>query len=281
MRSLPHPPEDADDFFQLCISRIKSRDLKERLSAARPVVVAAAAAFVAKATSTELHQLRPHVGAGPDVSTLEMVAVYTGRMAKSGQPGRAVYDRLRLAPTDGLCPLCGQRPVDSLDHHLPKQQFPTLAVVPANLVPACFACNKLKETYVPASAAEETLHPYFDDVSDETWLVATVLSTQPAVVVFAARPPAAWPPLLQERVTHHLHRFELRSLYTAQAAVEMTNIRFSLNEVFASGGPTAVQQHLEREARSRRHHCLNTWQSALYTALAADAWYCGGGFCGT
>lgn len=281
MRSLPHPPDSPDDFFQLCVSRIKNQDLKQRLHAARPVVVAAATEFAAKAASTELHQLRPHVGAGPGVSTIEMVAVYTGRMAKAGQPGRAVYDRLRLAPADGVCPLCGQRPVDSLDHHLPKQQYPALAVVPANLVPACFACNKLKETYVPASAQQETLHPYFDDVSGVTWLVATVLPTQPAAVVFAARPPAAWPALLQERVAHHLRRFELGSLYTAQAAVELTNIRFSLHEVSASGGVAAVQQHLDREARSRRHHCLNSWQSALYTALAADAWYCSGGFRGT
>lgn len=281
MRNLPHPPEDADNFFLLCVSRIKNKDLKERLRAARPVVVAAAAEFVAKATFTELHQLQPHSGAGPRVSTPEMVAVYTGRMAKVGQPGRAVYDRLRLAPVDGLCPLCGHRPVDSLDHHLPKQQFPSLAVVPANLVPACFSCNKLKETYVPTRAQQETLHPYFDDVSRETWLVAMVLPIQPAAVVFAAYPPAAWPALLQQRVAHHLHQFELSSLYTAQAAVELTNIRFGLNEVYASGGAAAVQHHLDREARSRRHHCLNSWQSALYTALAADAWYCSGGFCST
>lgn len=281
MRSLPRPLEDVDDFFQLCVSRIKNQDLKQRLHAARPVVVAAAADFVAKATATQLHQLRPHVGAGPTVSTLEMVAVYTGRMAKAGQPGRAVYDRLRLAPADGLCPLCGQRPVDSLDHHLPKQQFPALAVVPANLVPACFACNKLKETYVPASAQQETFHPYFDDVSRETWLVATVLPTQPAAVMFAAQPPAVWPALLQQRATHHLRRFELGALYTAQAAVELTNIRFSLGEVYAAGGAGGVQEHLDREARSRRHHCLNSWQTALYTALAADCWYCGGGFRGT
>jgi hypothetical protein len=278
MRSLPQPPDDAGSFFQLCISRIKDRDLKRRLSAVQPVVAAAATEFTARARATELHQLRPHIGTGLDVTTAEMVAVYTSRMAKTGQPGRALYDQLKLAPPDGICPLCGHRPVDSLDHHLPKARYPTLAVVPHNLVPACFACNKRKETHVPASGAAETLHPYFDSVASEVWLVATVIAVRPAAVVFTAQAPATWPPLLRTRVGHHLSHFELGPLYAAQAAVELTNIRFSLGELYVGGGAAAVQQHLDREARSRRHHCLNSWQSALYTALAASSWYCDAGF---
>ena len=281
MRSLPMPAEEAGAFFQHCLSRIRNADLKRRLSAVRPNVAAAAASFATKAEVTQLHHLRPHNGVGPDVTTSEMVAVYTSRMAKAGQPGRAVYDALRLAAPNDQCPLCGQRPVDSLDHHLPKMEYPALAVAPVNLVPACFSCNKVKETHIPTHAEEETLHPYFDDVSTATWLVASVRHTQPAAVVFTVQHPVTWPQLLFDRVTHHVRLFGIGPLYAMQAAVELTNIRLSLHELHAIGGATAVHAHLDREARSRQLSCLNSWQSALYTALANDLWYCDGGFGGT
>jgi len=278
MRSLPKPAEDAGAFFQLCISKVKNRDLKQRLDAVRPIIALAATEFAAKAAATELHQLPPHTGVGPDVTTAEMVAVYTSRMAKTDRPGRAVYDQLRLAAPNDLCPLCGQRSVDSLDHHLPKMAYPALAVTPTNLVPACFSCNKVKETHVPARAEEETLHPYFDDVSSKTWLVASVRHTRPAAAVFSVQHPSAWPQLLVDRVAHHVSLFGIGALYAAQAAVELTNIRHSLHELHAAAGAMAVQQHLDREARSRQLNYLNSWQTALYTALASDPWYCDGGF---
>ena len=77
-----------------------------------------------------------------------MVRVYDGRMAAQGSPGRTIYDAIKLASPNGLCPLCGQRVVATLDHYLPKSRYAALAVNPANLIPACSDCNKAKSDAV-------------------------------------------------------------------------------------------------------------------------------------
>lgn len=278
MRPLPKPRTDAGDFFSTCLSRIRDPDLKARLTAVKGQIVAAASGFDAAVEATQLHQLSPHTGVGPHVTTEEMVNVYTSRMAKQGAPGREVYDQLLTSSPQGQCPLCGQRDVASLDHHLPKMLFPRLAVVPTNLIPACASCNRIKLTQHPLTSEEETLHPYFDQVNTESWLSALVVQSKPAAVIFQVVKPQSWNTLTYQRMQHHFNTFELGSLYAAHAAVELNNMRFGLTQLFSAGGALAVKQHLEFNASSCRHAQLNSWQTALYSALAADTWFHTEGF---
>ncbi|HDR6315494.1 TPA: hypothetical protein QCU53_002225 [Bacillus thuringiensis] len=77
-----------------------------------------------------------------NISKTEMLKLYTDKLAKLKQPGRVYYDKLMDSPLNHMCPLCGSRPVDSLDHYLPKEKFPAFAISPINLIPACLGCNK-------------------------------------------------------------------------------------------------------------------------------------------
>ncbi|MFJ4518444.1 HNH endonuclease [Streptomyces sp. NPDC088816] len=215
------------------------------------------------------------------MTTQEMIAVYTNRMAKKQAAGRPIYDDLILAAKDGRCPLCGQRPVSTLDHHLPKTLYPALAVDPLNLVPSCADCNKLKLDVTPRSSEEETLHPYFDDVEHDSWLKAEVIEVAPAALRFFVDPPAAWSPTLIRRARLHFKTFGMASLYASQAAQELGNIKYYLTQLYEVGqkrGAQRVQDHLAEQAESRRRAHINSWQSATYQALADSAWYCDGGF---
>lgn len=87
---------------------------------------------------------------------------------------------LYLSPTDGsvqgdmldtmrdhelsLCPACGEAGApNTLDHYLPKGQYPHFCVTPLNLFPMCDACqtNKKEKTGDVANP-RFFLHPYFD-----------------------------------------------------------------------------------------------------------------------
>ena len=117
------------------------------------------ATFVANADSTyqnharagTLYQLAVETDVDGRVSTDEMKVLYESRMVRQGTPGRDIYDALLANAPRGLCPLCADRTADTLDHHLPKRSFPSLAVAPANLIPACGKCNKVKLAEVPRS----------------------------------------------------------------------------------------------------------------------------------
>ncbi|WP_422778067.1 HNH endonuclease [Pseudomonas shirazensis] len=79
-----------------------------------------------------------------------------------------------MASEFGLCPMCGQRIVATVDHYLPQSRFPTLNLTSANLIPVCSDCNRRKLASVPAIAEDQTLHPYFDDLGNERRLMADI-----------------------------------------------------------------------------------------------------------
>jgi 5-methylcytosine-specific restriction endonuclease McrA len=270
------PSHSAEATYRTCISRVMNRDLRTRLNAVVQEVVDADLAYDTAAALTRLHILQAVDFELSAISAEEMVNVYDSRMVKGA--GRPIYDGLRSAAVGGVCPLCGHRDVTSLDHHLPKARYPALAVAPLNLVPACGPCNHVKSTDAPVSSDGQTLHPYYDDVESDSWLKAEVVQSAPAAVRFLSDPPATWDPSLSARVSNHFSTFRLGSLYSAQAAHEITNIRYHLKQLLAGNGMSAVRQHLEEQANSRADAHTNSWQTAMYAALATSDWFCAGGF---
>lgn len=278
LRKLNKPVYDPGQVFLTCISHVRDSDLKTRLTSVEPNVTTDASTFDTAATMAILHQLHPGNDVGGIVTTDEMTKVYTQRMAKKGAPGRPYYDSLLAAPAYGRCPLCGQGTVSTLDHHLPKDKFPSLAVVPINLVPACANCNKVKTNAIPHTQEEQTLHPYFDDVEGAQWLFAEVIEVAPAAIRFFAQPPNESGAIKVNRIKHHFQAFKLGALYTSYAAEELTNIRYSLEKIFPLTGADGVRAHLQIQRDSYKAAHLNSWQTAMYGALVASAWYCAGGF---
>jgi hypothetical protein len=208
----------------------------------------------------------------------QMGWLYTNKMADPKAPGRGIYDEIRMAAPNGRCPLCGRGAVYTLDHHLPKAHYPDLAITPINLVPACQDCNKNKTSDSPAMAAEETLHPYFDNVEGDIWLHARVIEVAPPAVFFSVVPPTMWSPTLAMRVRNHFKVYRLRPLYASLAAEEISNIRTLLAGPHARSGPQGVREYLASVADSHRVTRRNTWQAAAYSAMAASDWFCVTGF---
>ncbi|HDI3207138.1 TPA: hypothetical protein PMB08_002611 [Vibrio cholerae] len=69
------------------------------------------------------------------------------------------------------CPMCGGFKPSTLDHVLPKEDFPVWSIFSKNLVPAC-SCNSVRGTALKGSAVTQArvLHPYFDDCLSERLL---------------------------------------------------------------------------------------------------------------
>jgi len=278
MIKLDRPIQEAEDVFSVCISRVRNVQLKARLEGVTQAVVDASAEFDEAARHTRLHQIATQDLVGGVVTRAEMEAVYTQRMVKKGSPGRDIYDALFTSAPQGKCPLCGHRTVSTLDHHLPKAHYPALAVAPLNLVPACSDCNKSKLASVPENASEETLHPYFDDIDGDRWLVAEAVHVRPAALRFFVDAPVHWGALLKSRVYGHFQTLGLGRLYSTEAADELLNIRHQLHALHQSGGAALVQIELQERAESCRQARRNGWRTATYQAFADSDWFCDGGF---
>ncbi|MDE1161182.1 MAG: HNH endonuclease [Acidobacteriaceae bacterium] len=260
-----------------CVVNVADAGRKAAFEALGTPLSDAAEAFWTALQSTTLHEL-PEVDTVGGMTTADMIWLYEQKLVPAKAPGRAIYDTLKMAAPNGKCPLCGRGTVYSLDHHLPKTRYADLTITPTNLIPSCQDCNKTKTQSIPLLAAEETIHPYIDDIDVDIWLRARVVEVTPAALFFYADPPPSWPLTLQRRVKHHFRVFKLRKAYASEAGYLIGNIRGHLIRNVSKQGATGIRAYLADQAESCRDVRRNSWEAAAYSALSESDWFCNGGY---
>jgi hypothetical protein len=73
----------------------------------------------------------------------------------------AFIAEMRKETAPGVCPMCGSFGSGTLDHFLPRADYPEFSIFSRNLVPAC-SCNSKRGTTHIGTGSERVLHPYFD-----------------------------------------------------------------------------------------------------------------------
>jgi hypothetical protein len=201
-------------------------------------------------------------------------------MVRAGSRGNGIYNAIKMSAPHGQCPFCGHLPVSTLDHSLPKNVFPALAVTPVNLIPCCKDCNHKKGSGGPKVQDEQYIHAYYDDLSEDRWLYATIVMQSPPSAIFYVDGPRRWNDLTRARVKWHFDNLQLSNLYASQAGRELQNIRRLLSRLYDAVDARAVAEHLKEKSASCEEVTLNSWQGALYEAASESEWYCEGGFRG-
>lgn len=277
MRKISKPTENPQTVFETCISRVRNPDLKNRLVSISSYLGSLGMGYDSLAVQGLLYSLLPHTDVA-GISKEEMVKTYNGRMAQEGSPGREIYNRIKSSAKHGICPLCGLRTVGQVDHYLPESEYPAYAVLPYNLVPVCSDCNKSKTALHSTNPSEQTLHPYYDDVVDDQWLWATVICDTSTSVTFFVSPPVHWNQVIKDKVYYHFDKLHLNALFISQAGSRMSSMKARLKRLFEQAGASAVEYHLREEFDSSNEVHKNSWETAMYQALANSAWFCNGGF---
>lgn len=72
------------------------------------------------------------------------------------------------------CQYCTINSVNTLDHIMPKDDYPEFAVYPKNLVPACSECNSYKSKKWMTGGVFECLNPYLHQLPTVQFLFASV-----------------------------------------------------------------------------------------------------------
>jgi len=278
MRKLAMPSHNARSTFELCANNLRDKALSKRLLSVADEIEVAETQYKEHGAKGSLFTIAEAKTVAGRVGLEEMKTLYKGTLSRLGSDPRRIYDEIKSAPRNGICPLCGQRVVSTLDHYLAQSKHPALTVTPLNLIPSCADCNKAKLDMQPTHAAEQTLHPYFDHVDDGVWLIASVKESEPPALVFSAKPPAEWDDVKQARILTHFRIFNLGYLYTTHAAEELLNIRHNLMLVAERGGADGLRAHLTEQAGSRQAVTKNSWQSAMYEALRKSEWFCEEGY---
>jgi 5-methylcytosine-specific restriction endonuclease McrA len=278
MRKINKPTFKVIEVLDDCIDNMRESDLKTEIISSKAIFTDAEILFEKNKITNELHKIPHNKIISKTLNAEELKDIYTSRLVNKNNIGRKYYDSIFLSAPNGKCPYCAQRIVRTLDHYLPKSKYPIYSITPVNLVPSCSDCNKDKLIDTPTKEEEETLHPYYDDVENESWLKLKIISQKPLTVEYFVSPPTTWNTLLVRRTEFHFKSYSLNILYCIHALEEFENIKNQIIQLFNSSGSVGLKQHLLDCFQSRQIANKNSWQTAFYEGLANDSNFTNGEF---
>jgi hypothetical protein len=276
MKRLPPPTFDEAEVYNACAGDVPGAQLEEAYAAAAGAMKVSADQYRIQAVNCSLHTL-PASNWGNDDQVVvgnlmkgDLKKLYDRGMLH-GAGGRSYYDKILASAPLGKCPYCRFGHAETLDHFLSKSRYPSYAVLPCNLIPACMRCNKGKGGGV-LTAEDEMSHPYFEvqQVEQDVWLEVELMETNPATAKYSIAIPVHWPDDLSHRVTNYFSEFDLAVRYAVEAASELVSVSAYLR---ALPTPNLRREHLQRVAGEERGISRNGWKAALYAALGASNWY--------
>ena len=280
MRKLATPPNDPVDVYDTCVSAVTNITLRQIYQTNRPFIQDSVTSF-SDATVTASWASLPRVPRGNSnviiagsLTKKHLTDLYDEYMVGTSGASRKIYDDILVA-AGGLCPFCGGiGHVFTLDHYLPKSNFPLYSVMPENLVPCCRDCNTGKNASFGAANHQQTLHPYLDSEKyfTERWVQAEVCRTNPILVEFECAPPSGWSHTDKGRVQQHFVDYHFASRFGIQAGAELARLADLRTGSLRGLSPDAFRAFLLDNADSKDFD-LNGWSRTMYSALAAAEWF--------
>ena len=185
-------------------------------------------------------------------------------------------DRIREESDANCCPMCGSFHSGTLDHLLPKTDYPVFAIFGRNLVPACKCNSKRSNHLIGANPSERILHPYFDDILRERLFVAHFedIGLAPRITLLPVLDPAS--PYATAVRFHMVHVVERTSIMR-HLRTSWTNLlrRPSLAAADLRDAPAsraALEDILtaELDRQDDTYGSRNNWRSVFLAGLLND-----------
>lgn len=169
-----------------------------------------------------------------------------------------------------FCPACGEEGTpNTLDHYLPKQDFPHFSITPANLVPMCDTCQLFKgaET-VDKDGKRVFLHPYYDDFLAAQVVRLIIGRPFKAPEDFILEADLDLPEDLCKLVQRHISGLELQRRYGAFFRDEYVRLLRLTQETREAGRD--IRDDIPTFKRLHELKAVNLWPHVFYSAVADD-----------
>ncbi len=281
MKSLALPPMEYEQVLNECLSGIGSVDLRNLYQSFITEISVAGNQYMSAANCgdyTVLPQTIASRGTDPvvigSICKSHFIKLYENYLRNSKKPARAIYDRI-LVSSNGKCPYCGGiGHTSTLDHYLPKANYPQFSVLPINLLPCCKDCNTGKGNLVATAVEDQSLHPYFEQnhFFNEIWVSANVIHGDPIGFEYFVSPPAHWSLIDKRRVVAHFNDFDLSRRFSLEAGVGVGEPKRLRRGYFKNFSPEVFQQIL-CDGAENSDFLLNGWNRTMYRALSNDDWF--------
>lgn len=288
MKKIPIPEIAFITAYHACVSGISDIPLSSKFLSNANIIEQKCANYNVTATRGLLYTLpqtihsrgQNPIVAGTSLSKSELSSLYSSYMVPKTKPARKlIYDQL-IVTANERCPFCGGiGRVRSLDHYLPKANFPEFSVFPANLVPACKECNEDKSNTVAQNIGDQVLHPYFDQPHffEVQWVHGEICEGDVVICNYHASAPEDWSLTDQQRVVRHFQDYKLAERYRLQAAEEISSIINLRSRSLSKLSHEDFRDYL-RDSANDENLFINHWRRVLYRALSDSEWFCSENF---
>lgn len=290
----PKLPDSPEKIFENCVgSYTEGTEKVNKLLSCKKLV----------AVDVERYERMIRAGCKPYPKTMlpdemeaeELYIVYDEKFAKSGTRGRRrYYNQIKKQVKGKPCPICGEKGKITLDHYLPKSEYPTLCVMPDNLIPICMDCNGAKGTKSALRGHGVPVHLYFDRISggeDEKAaakkLYLFVRLGQNFEAEYFVKCPEDWDAELRSRLTDQMKIYDLYNRFSEFAVVEKGNLETRWKKG-VDGQRQILEETLQIDAENVDKKALfkmmlrsdllkednidpNSWKAALYRAWCDKA----------
>ncbi len=281
MKKLPLPGVDFSTALDVTISGIGCEAVRDKYTTAFSDREAIEINYRDNAEAATLYA-RPKVTTTDDdpfvlgaLRKSDLIKLYTQYFVPERKPARRLYEAIKVT-ANGKCPLCGGvGHVRTLDHYLPKANFPLYSIMPTNLVPCCRDCNSEKLNAFAEVRGDQTLHPYFDHdrFFVDKWIYARVIRTSPPVLEYYVEPPYDWEEDDKSRVMSHFNEYRLQEKFSVEAAADLPETIQTRRTIMSAVSPQDFSRYLNEKGRTTTLP-VNNWRRVMFAALAADEWFC-------
>jgi hypothetical protein len=228
-----------------------------------------------KVSDNTLFEIPREQNISPRVDKDKMISYYEYRLLEKSN-GRIFYDEIILSSPHNICPYCTIKIVKTVDHFLPKSQYPSYSITPDNLVPSCRDCNTDKKISYPINSDDQTFHPYFDVVDNECWIKADLMSTEPLSFQYKVVRLDNWNDNKFNRATTHFNSYDINQLFSNEGNRELRGMQHNFKDLY-SKDRDLLKAHLEETYLS----CLNglgllDWKTLMYKELSTNEWFLNG-----
>lgn len=273
MRNLPIPTTLNINKLDKIINS-KKKPYKDRLVGVKPTVKVRYDEYDTHANHLENLTMSTITGVNADA----LIKCYTSKTNEMS----ILRDELLYPDIEDFdaCPFCGIGEPTTLDHYLPKEEFPEFSVLAKNLIPICGVCNSnYKGSIWIENGKRLFIHTYYDIIPDEYFLNALITVTNKVAIEFLPIS-VANEPYFSGLFDNHFKKLALKKRYRIKAASEISRKRRSLERLYVRGGTARdVASSLLSEASELEvEYSKNHWKPVLYKALSASVDFCNGGF---
>jgi 5-methylcytosine-specific restriction endonuclease McrA len=174
----------------------------------------------------------------------------------------------------GTCQYCGIQKPNTIDHYLPKSDFPEFSVLALNLIPCCGDCNTKKNNYWLDKGFRGIINFYIDNLPQIQFLFCdiTIDSTNELPNVnFRLTIPKTIDKRLRTIINNHFKRLDLCNKYLEFINDFITDKINSIVSYLNSNNPNDIKDRIGKEAINlKNRYGINNWRTVLTDELSKN-----------